>query len=114
MLGNNGRLSLKHNGHAMSKKEVIEEPPPPPLKHDSFRKYLEDGCVLDSLARVLVALYEAQEFPADPKEFIRTFLSSPQGVDVESLQRENNELKDEIKKCETRIQELKGQTGFGD
>jgi hypothetical protein len=99
----------------MSKKEPIpDEPPPPPPKRDSFRKYLDDGCVLDSLARVVVALYETPEFPKDPAEFIRNFLGSPQGVDAESLRRENTELKDEVKRLETRLQELKTQLGISE
>jgi len=100
----------------MSKKQevVIEEPPPPPPKRDSFRKYLEDGSILDSLARLIVALYETPNIPKDPVEFIKAFLASPQGVDVESLRQENTELKEEIKRLEQRVQELKGQLGISE
>jgi hypothetical protein len=95
-------------------KEVIEEPPPPPQKRDSFRKYLDDGGVIDALARVLVALYQERHTPEDPKEFIRQFLGSAQGLDVESLRTENTELKDEVKSLETRLQELKNQLGISE
>jgi hypothetical protein len=101
--------------YVMSKKDPgNEEPPPSPPKRDSFRKYLDDGCVLDSLARVVVALYDTPDFPKDPAEFIRRFLSSPHGVDAESLRRENTELKDEVKRLETRLQELKTQLGISE
>jgi hypothetical protein len=99
---------------ARSKEPVVEEPPPPPLKSDSFRKYLDDGCVLDSLARVIVALYESPDFPTDPAAFIRSFLGSPPGVDVDCLRKENTELKDEVKRLEGRVQELKSQLGISD
>jgi hypothetical protein len=100
----------------MSRKqqEAVEEPPTPPTKRDSFRKYLEEGSILDSLVRVIVALYECPVFPEDPAEFIRKFVGSPQGVDVESLRNENAELKDEVRRLEQRAQELKAQLGIAE
>ena len=40
-------------------------------KREAFRKYLDDGGVLDSLTRVLVALYEEPENPEDALEYIK-------------------------------------------
>jgi hypothetical protein len=94
--------------------QVVEEPLTAPLKRDSFRKYLEESSVLDSLVRVIVALYESPVFPEDHVEFIRKFVGSPQGVDVESLRTENAELKDEVKRLEQRVQELKTQFGISE
>jgi len=96
------------------KQQPVEEPPPPPPKRDSFKKYLEDGSVLDSLTRIIVALYEAPEFPADPQDFIRTIAGSPHGIDVDSLRQENTDLKDEVKRLEQRAQELKAQLGIAE
>jgi TolA-binding protein len=93
---------------------VAEEPPAAAPKRDSFRKYLEEGSVLDSLVRVVVALYERQVFPEDAAEFIRKFVGSSQGVDVESLRNENAELQDEVKRLEHRVQELKTQFGISE
>jgi hypothetical protein len=95
-------------------KEVIEEPPAPPLKRDSFRKYLDDGGVIDALAKGLVGLYQERKLPEDPKEYIRQFLGSAQGLDVDSLRNENTELKEEVKQLETRLQELKNQLGIAE
>lgn len=93
---------------------MADPTPSPPKVPDSFRKYLDDGAVLDSLTRVLVALYEQQETPADPVEFIKQFLGSPQGVNYESLQKENAALKEEVSSLEGRVQELKSQLGIPD
>jgi hypothetical protein len=75
-------------------------------KREAFRKYLDDGGVLDSLTRVLVALYEEPENPEDALDYIKQFLGSPQGVDVESLQRENAELEQQAQVLRARVAEL--------
>jgi hypothetical protein len=75
-------------------------------KREAFRKYLDDGGVLDSLTRVLVALYEEPESPEDALEYIKQFLGSPQGIDVESLQRENEELEQQAQALRERLAEL--------
>ena len=77
-------------------------------KREAFRKYLDDGGVLDSLTRVLVALYEEPENPEDALEYIKQFLGSPQGVDVESLQKENEELEQKVAELKERLAELQG------
>lgn len=81
-------------------------------KREAFRKYLDDGGVLDALTRVLVALYEEPENPEDPLEYIKQFLGSPNGVDVESLQNENEEMRAQVQALESRITELKTQLGI--
>jgi hypothetical protein len=75
-------------------------------KREAFRKYLDDGGVLDSLTRVLVALYEEPENPEDALEYIKQFLGSPQGIDVESLQHENEELEQQVEALKARLAEL--------
>jgi hypothetical protein len=76
-------------------------------KREAFRKYLDDGGVLDALTRVLVALYEEPENPEDALEYIKLFLGSPQGVDVESLERENADLEKQVEALRARLAELK-------
>lgn len=78
-------------------------------KREAFRKYLDDGGVLDSLTRVLVALYEEPENPEDALEYIKQFLGSPQGVDVESLEKENEELTQKVAELKARLAELQGE-----
>ena len=81
-------------------------------KREAFRKYLDEGGVLDSLTRVLVALYDEPENPESPLEYIKQFLGSPNGIDVESLQKENDDMKEQIQVLENRIAELKQQLGI--
>ncbi|OHT07219.1 hypothetical protein TRFO_01381 [Tritrichomonas foetus] len=87
---------------------------PTPPKRDSFRKYLDDGGVIDSITRVLVNLYEQQQIPEDLLSYVRQFLGSPQGVNVESLKQENEKLKEEHERLEKRLQELKTQLGISE
>jgi hypothetical protein len=75
-------------------------------KAEAFRKYLDDGGVLDSLTRVLVALFEEPESPEDRLEYVKQFLGSPQGVDVESLQRENEELENQTRELREKLAAL--------
>ena len=81
-------------------------------KREAFRKYLDDGGVLDSLTRVLVALYEEPETPENQLEYIKQFLGSPQGVDVEGLQKENEDMKNEVAELEAKVAELKQKLGI--
>lgn len=83
-------------------------------KREAFRKYLDECGVLDSLTRVLVALYEEPENPEDPLEYVKQFLGSPNGVDVESLQKENEEMKEQVEALENRVAELKTQLGISE
>lgn len=91
--------------------QTVSDLPPQP-KHDSFRKYLDDGGVIDSLTRAIVALYDKTKLPEDIPEFFKQFLGSPQGVNIESLKQENAQLKEEKEKLEKRVQELKTQLGI--
>ena len=88
------------------KEEPVEEVPPPPTKSDSFRNYLNDGAVLESLTRLIVTMYERQPFPENPTEFMKQFVGSAQGLDYESLKRENEQLKEDVERLEKRLQEL--------
>ena len=83
-------------------------------KQDSFRKYLDDGGIIDSLSRAIISLYEQQKLPNDIPTYIRQFLGSPQGVNMESLRKENSRLKEEQEKLLQRLQELKTQLGITD
>lgn len=78
-------------------------------KREAFRRYLDEGGVLDSLTRVLVALYEEPENPEDALEYVKQFLGSPQGVDVESLEKENEELTQKVAELRARLAELQGE-----
>ncbi|KAF2307017.1 hypothetical protein P3X46_005403 [Hevea brasiliensis] len=61
-------------------------------KKEAFRKYLESSGVLDSLTKVLVALYEQNEKPSSALEFIQQKLGGPSLSEYEKLQAEMSDL----------------------
>ena len=95
------------------KMQQTQDVPQPPKK-DSFRKYLDDGGVIDSLARTIVELYENQRLPADLNEYIKEKVGLPRGVNVESLKAENESLKEEQERLQKRLHDLKTQLGISD
>lgn len=72
-------------------------PEPPPHIHDiyqdddyrrmEFQRYLEKSNVVETITKVLAALYELPEKPLDSNEFIRDFLSVSAPDDVEKLRK---------------------------
>ena len=75
-------------------------------RRENFRKYLETGNAMEALTSALVALYEEQEQPTDPLNFIRQQLGAGDGVDVDALVRENQELKAKLASLQQTISEL--------
>ncbi|KAK2954666.1 putative c-Myc-binding protein like protein [Blattamonas nauphoetae] len=75
-------------------------------KKEEFRKYLERSGVIDSLTKVLIALYEEPEKPANAVEYVRRFLSSPAGINVDSMASENEALKKRVEELELQVQQL--------
>jgi hypothetical protein len=73
-------------------------------KKEEFRKYLERSGVIDALTKVLVALYEEPEKPANALDFIKQYLGAPTSGDVETMKAEKDEL---MKKCEELEKNLK-------
>ena len=49
-------------------------------KKEEYKKYLEKANVIDALTKVLVTLYEEQERPPKPVEFIKKALGGPSQV----------------------------------
>ncbi|XP_017223991.1 uncharacterized protein LOC108200378 [Daucus carota subsp. sativus] len=62
-------------------------------KKEAFRKYLESSGVVDSLTKVLVALYEQNVKPSSAIEFIQQKMGGPSLSDYEKLQAEMSDLK---------------------
>ena len=74
-------------------------------KKDEFTEYLESSGVVDNLTEVLVNLYEEQEKPKFPTDFIKLNLkSSDEGEN--SIIKRNNEMREEIKKLRQKVGEL--------
>uniref|UniRef100_A0A7S1E740 c-Myc-binding protein n=1 Tax=Hemiselmis andersenii TaxID=464988 RepID=A0A7S1E740_HEMAN len=72
-------------------------------KKEEFRKYLERSGVIDALTKVLVALYEEPEKPANALDFIKQYLGAPTSGDVETMRAEKDEL---VKKNEEMTKQL--------
>lgn len=54
-------------------------------KKEAFRKYLESAGVIDSMTKVLVALYEEPEKPEQAIAYIKTQLGFPTPADYDEL-----------------------------
>uniref|UniRef100_A0A7N0RDL5 c-Myc-binding protein n=1 Tax=Kalanchoe fedtschenkoi TaxID=63787 RepID=A0A7N0RDL5_KALFE len=61
-------------------------------KKEAFRKYLESAGVLDALTKVLVALFEQNDQPSAPLEFLQQKLGGPSISEYEKLQAEMSDL----------------------
>uniref|UniRef100_A0A0E0AGM2 c-Myc-binding protein n=1 Tax=Oryza glumipatula TaxID=40148 RepID=A0A0E0AGM2_9ORYZ len=83
-------------------------------KKEAFRKYLESSGVLDTLTKVLVALYEENDKPSSAVEFVQQKLGGPSISDYEKLKAEKldlqlkyNELLETHKETCRQLDELK-------
>ncbi|XP_053942737.1 C-Myc-binding protein [Cuculus canorus] len=65
-------------------------------KREQFRRYLERSGVLDTLTKVLVALYEEPEKPNSALDFLKHHLgaSAPENPEIEALRLEVAEMKE--------------------
>ncbi|XP_054658431.1 C-Myc-binding protein isoform X2 [Grus americana] len=81
-------------------------------KREQFRRYLEKSGVLDTLTKVLVALYEEPEKPNSALDFLKHHLgaSAPENPEIEALRLEVAEMKEkyeavleENKKLKTKL-----------
>nr|XP_020656249.1 C-Myc-binding protein [Pogona vitticeps] len=65
-------------------------------KREQFRRYLEKSGVMDTLTKVLVALYEEPEKPNCALGFLKHHLgaAAPENPEVEALRLEVAELKE--------------------
>lgn len=75
----------------------------PDSRKEQFRKYLESTGVVDTLTKVLVALYEEPERPGNPIEYIKQYLGAPtsdehdrERAELGALRSENESLKAQL------------------
>ncbi|XP_029694914.1 c-Myc-binding protein isoform X2 [Takifugu rubripes] len=83
----------------------------PDSKREQFRRYLEKAGVVDSLTSVLVALYEHQDRPSNPLEFLKESMGAVgmASTEVNALQQEVNDLRQRCAALEEENRDLKAQ-----
>ena len=77
------------------------------VKKEAFRKYLESSGTIDSITRVLVALYEEPDRPANAAEFLKSGLGAPTMEDYDKVVGENRRLTAELDAVKEEVAELK-------
>ena len=81
-------------------------------KRDEFTKYLENAGVVDDLTEVLINLYEEENKPKYPTEYIKSSLKSSNAQENEiaiqniKLREENRKLKQRINELERKIERI--------
>jgi hypothetical protein len=75
-------------------------------KKEAFRKYLENAGAIDSLTRILVALYEEQDRPASATEYIKGCLGGPSADEYEQVIAENKQLQADLQQARKQVDEL--------
>jgi len=73
---------------------------------EEFRNYLERSGVVDALTKVLVGLYEEGEKPSNALDWIKKHLGAAAGVDIDALQKENEDLKRQVAELTQKVEEL--------
>lgn len=68
---------------------------------------MEKTGVLDALTKVLVGLYEEPERPGNAVDYIKRYIGAPPNVDVDSLRRENEQLKAQMDILSKQMEEFK-------
>ena len=63
--------------------------------------------MIDVLTKVLVGLYEEPERPSNAIEYIRKYMGAPANVDVDSIKKENEDLKAQVEKLTKELEESK-------
>mmetsp|Transcript_15483 Transcript_15483/g.23058 ORF Transcript_15483/g.23058 Transcript_15483/m.23058 type:complete len:96 (+) Transcript_15483:946-1233(+) len=84
----------------------------PESKKEEFRKYLEKSGAIDALTKVLVGLYEEPDKPENTVEYIKRFMGAPIGVDVEAIQLQNEELKEENERLKLQLKNMSEKVSY--
>lgn len=73
---------------------------------ESFRKYLEQAGVIDSLVKVLVSLYEEPDKPKHAIDFMKTVLGGPTPKEYDEVLAERDDLRSQLEEAKQTITEL--------
>lgn len=77
------------------------------VKKEAFRKYLESAGAIESITKVLVALYEEPDRPANASEFLKSALGAPTLEEYEKVVAENKRLSAELDAAKEEVVELR-------
>merc|ERR1712212_1106952 len=73
------------------------------VRREEFRKYLEKEGILESLTKVLVALYEEPDKPSDALSFVRNNFASSE---MQTMRAQVDNLTKEKEQLETKVSSL--------
>lgn len=76
-------------------------------KRELYKRFLDEKKVFDLLSKLVVSLYELNERPSDPLQYIQDFLAMPQGIDIAQIRAENLRLPKELEEKKEKLEELK-------
>mmetsp|Transcript_59464 Transcript_59464/g.166076 ORF Transcript_59464/g.166076 Transcript_59464/m.166076 type:complete len:103 (-) Transcript_59464:652-960(-) len=79
-------------------------------RKEVFKAYLRKSGVMNTVMQVLVGLYEEPERPdnaADAKAYFVKYLAAPNGIDLDGMREESEELRHKNAELEARIVSLK-------
>lgn len=82
-------------------------------KKELFRKYLENAGVIDTLTKVLVALYEEPDKPSQAIDFLKTQLGSPTPAEHEAVVAEKEALQAQVAELQQQVDELQAKLAGG-
>lgn len=75
-------------------------------KRELYKRYLDEKHVMDMLSKIIVSLYELQEKPEDPLQYIQDFLGSTGGVDMPAIRAENAKMQKKIDELKEQLEKL--------
>jgi len=78
-------------------------------KKEEFQKYLEKSGVIDALTKVLVALYESNERPANAIDFVRDSIGCTSQADLDKLKTAVADMTKQLAQRDELIGQLKRQ-----
>lgn len=76
------------------------------LKKAEFRNYLDEKGLMKILTEILMIFYEETDRPSPPEDFIRDYFSKLNGVDIKIVNKENEELQEQIEAAKAKLYEL--------
>lgn len=68
---------------------------------------------MDTLSKIIVSLYELQEKPEDPLQYIQDYLGSSNGIDMPAIRAENAKMAKRIEELKEQLEKLQAKNNEG-